>query len=46
LAALNGHLGVVKYLINQKADINAKTENIVSKLLKVFPFIMLLKVVI
>ena len=26
-AALNGHLSVVEYLVNQKADINGKTEN-------------------
>ena len=25
-AAQNGHLCVVEYLVNQKADINAKTE--------------------
>ena len=27
LAAKNGHLSVVEYLVNQKADINAKGEN-------------------
>jgi len=27
-AADNGHLSVVEYLVNQKADINAKTKDI------------------
>ena len=27
LAAENGHLSVVEYLVNQKADINAKEQN-------------------
>jgi len=27
-AAINGHLSVVEYLVNQKADINAKNTNV------------------
>jgi len=27
-AAYNGHLGVVEYLVNQKADINAKDNSV------------------
>jgi len=27
-AADNGHLSVVEYLVNQKADINAKTKSV------------------
>ena len=27
-AASNGHLSVVEYLVNQKADINAKTDTV------------------
>jgi len=27
-AAQNGHLSVVEYLVNQKADINAKNNNV------------------
>jgi len=26
-ASMNGHLSVVEYLVNQKADINGKAEN-------------------
>ena len=29
IATQNGHLGVVEYLVNQKADINAKDNNVV-----------------
>ena len=28
LAALNGHLSVVEYLVNQKSDINAKDNSL------------------
>jgi len=46
LAAKDGHLSVVEYLVNQKADINAKDNNIEFYYLIGLLFIMLLKEVI
>jgi len=45
-AAYNGHLSVVEYLVNQKADINAIGENVEFLYLNILLFIMLLKKVI
>ena len=35
-------LGIVEYLVNQKADINAKSQEILARLLMRLPFIWLL----
>jgi len=45
-AAYNGHLSVVEYLVNQKADINAKNTSVEFLYLIGLLFIMLLKMVI
>jgi len=45
-AAQQGHLSVVEYLVNQKADINAKGERVEFLYLIGLLFIMLLKMVI
>jgi len=45
-AANGGHLSVVEYLINQKADINAKDNSIEFLYFFLLLFIMLLMVVI
>ena len=46
LASINGHLSVVEYLINQKADINANTKNVEFYYLIIPLFIGLLEMVI
>jgi len=45
-AAQNGHLSVVEYLVNQKADINAKNTSVEFLYLIILLFIMLLIMVI
>jgi len=45
-AVLQGHLRVVEYLVNQKADINANTLNVEFLYLIRLLYIMLLKIVI
>jgi len=45
-AADNGHLNVVEYLVNQKADINAKNTSVEFLYLIRLLFIMLLNMVI
>jgi len=45
-AAQNGHHCVVEYLVNQKADIYAKTKDVVFLFLIGLLFILLLKMVI
>jgi len=45
-AAYNGHLSVVEYLVNQKADINANDNSVEFLDLNGLLFIMLLKKVI
>jgi len=46
LAAYNGHLSVVEYLVNQKADINTKEYRVEFLYLNLHLFIELLKMVI
>ena len=45
-AAQNGHLSVIEYLVNQKADINAKNNYVEFLYLMRLLFIMLLDMVI
>jgi len=45
-AASNGHLSVIEYLVNQKADINAKTTSVEFLYLIGLLFILLLLMVI
>jgi len=46
LASCHGYLSVVEYLVNQKADINAKTSSVEFLYLMRLLFIILLKKVI